>query len=132
MIALKTHICDCGKSSKGFKKCQYCRSKIYAGNSKPKERKPIKKRADKRVIQEKEYYSVSRPNYLKAHKVCEIGVEGCTRVATEVHHKKGRIDKLLNDTTYFCAACRNCHQWAEDHPEAAKEIGVSLYRNTKN
>lgn len=96
-----------------------------------KKRTPIKQRSTKRAAQERQYSSKDRPEYLAAHPVCEIQVAGCTYEATEVHHKKGRIGTLLNDKSYFCAACRNCHDWAENNPKEAKEKGVSISRLKK-
>ena len=102
----------------------------------PKPKKPIAKKqqpkikrvSDKRAKQEREYSKV-RVTYLTANSVCEIRVAGCTHEATEIHHKAGRIGQLLTDDRYFCATCRNCHQWAELHPKEAKELGVSISRN---
>lgn len=33
MLNKKAHICDCGRKSYGFRKCQVCRSKKYADNA---------------------------------------------------------------------------------------------------
>lgn len=33
MLSKKVHICDCGRKSYGFRKCQVCRSKKYADNA---------------------------------------------------------------------------------------------------
>lgn len=96
----------------------------------PKARKAMKPVADKRRKQNAEY-SVVRVEFLTDNPVCQIQVEGCTHEATEVHHKKGRIDKLLTNKEFFCAACSSCHHWAEMNPDEAKEKGVSISRLKK-
>lgn len=47
---------------------------------------------------------------------------------TEIHHKKGRIGKLLNDTRYWIALSREGHIKVELNPKWAKEYGYSLSR----
>ena len=47
---------------------------------------------------------------------------------TEIHHKKGRIGKLLNDTRYWIALSRDGHLEVEFRPTWAKENGYSLNR----
>ena len=107
---------------------------IYKPDKKKPVKQPIKKfykirpASKKRAKENKTYSTQARPEYLAEHPTCEIQVAGCTYEATEVHHKKGRIGKLLTDKTYFCAACHNCHVWAELNPIEAKEKGVSLKR----
>ena len=80
----------------------------------------------KREIQVKEYHDQVKPAYLAAHPVCEV--EGCGRKSVEVHHKKGKIGNLINDTRFFLATCRPDHEFIEEHPIWAKEKGYSLNR----
>lgn len=87
----------------------------------------INKFSDNRAKENKVYLTL-RKVYLENHKVCEIGVKGCRREATTVHHGKGRIGKLLTDIRYFVAACGNCHVWCEANVNEAKEMGVSVDR----
>ena len=58
-------------------------------------------------------------------------VKGCKGLATEVHHKKGRIGKLLTEISYFLGVCRECHSKIELEPIWAKENGYSLNRLDK-
>lgn len=92
----------------------------------PKEKKPgrskIKPRSDKRAKQEKEYRTLCEV-FLKG-KICPITGEP----ATEVHHKKGRIGKLLTDVRFFLGVTRKGHKYIEEHPEWAKKMGYSLDR----
>lgn len=98
----------------------------YSGTKSTK--KKIKPTSQKRAKENREYLNYSRPEYLLEHPICEINVPGCTIKADQIHHKKGRIGKLLNDKKYFCATCDNCHKWAENNPAAAREKGVSISR----
>jgi len=86
---------------------------------------PIKKISNKRKIENKEYLKV-RKLFLESLIFCQV--KGCKGLATEVHHKKGRIGKLLTDIRYFLGVCRECHNKIELEPNWAKENGYSLNR----
>jgi hypothetical protein len=89
--------------------------------SKPK---AISKNLKKKL---KEYTAI-RLEYLKNRPACEAKIlPMCTYEATDIHHKKGR-GKYLCDTNYFLAVCRDCHNWIELHPVAAKKLGFSVSR----
>lgn len=94
-----------------------------------KKRKPIKKVSDKMAINLREYKKV-RVEFLKTYPLCKANLQGCTRLSTQVHHKKGRVGDLLTDTTHFLSVCHNCHHWIELHPVEAKEKGFSLQRHS--
>lgn len=58
--------------------------------------------------------------------MCQASLIGCTVVATECHHKRGRDgDNLFN---YLLAVCRNCHDKIENDPLQAKKDGFSESR----
>ena len=86
---------------------------------------PIKKVSNKRKVENKEYLKV-RKAFLKSFIYCQV--KGCKELATEVHHQKGRIGKLLTDINYFLGVCRECHSKIELEPIWAKENGYSLNR----
>lgn len=69
-------------------------------------------------------YRKKREEYLNAHPNCEV----CGRPATDIHHKAGRIGKLLTDILNFLAVCRPCHTRIETNPKWAKEKGYSKNR----
>ena len=101
---------------------------IADGSFKPKPRKPINKKAEKRKNEEALYYGTTRPVYLKENPVCEC----CKKAkADQIHHKRGRIGKLLNDVRYFLACCDGCHKIIEANPEWAKLAKYSLSRLAK-
>lgn len=70
-------------------------------------------------------YQKVRATYLKEHPLCECG---CGERATEVHHKKGRIGKLLTDTEFFMAVASFCHAEIHNNPKWAFEQGYMLTR----
>lgn len=131
----KTKICSgCNqdkiiwKSEGKDKYCQSCWNKIKPTKSPTKSpTKTIKPLAVRRGKQ-KEIYSTIRELYLKNHEFCEIRLPICTQWAIEIHHTKGRVEELLYDIRHFKAVCRACHDWIENHPEAATEMGYSESR----
>lgn len=72
-------------------------------------------------------YSQERKKYLSNNPMCHAKIYNCTNHATEVHHKKGR-GKYHLDTSTWLPVCRNCHDWIENNPEDAKELGYSETR----
>lgn len=109
---------------------------IDAGTWQPKPKQPIKvnpnykipNRSKKRAAQERLYYTKTRPDYLKEHPVCQARIKCRGNEATEVHHKAGRIEDRLNDTSTFIGLCTECHTWAENNPIQAKALGISSDR----
>lgn len=81
----------------------------------------------KRAVEKINYLEL-RNSYLRLHKFCECG---CGRYATEVHHKKGKIGKLLTDVRFFLAVCRVCHRKIGDDPKWAIKMGFSVSRHKK-
>ncbi|PVH26266.1 hypothetical protein DC487_01175 [Sphingobacterium corticibacter] len=73
-------------------------------------------------------YRKKRLTFMEQNKLCKARLDGCTKSATEVHHKKGRINNLLTDERYFLPVCRSCHQVIELNPVLAKELGFSQSR----
>lgn len=103
-------------------------------NERREERRPGKKvykvniaRRSKKGVKDDRLYMEIRNNFLAEHPVCQCGADGCTGVATEVHHKKGRGIWLLI-VQYFLAVCHVCHRKIETRPEWAKENGYSVDR----
>jgi hypothetical protein len=107
------------KNDRGDLYCKSCWSR--------KNPKTITKKSEKQVVAEKSY-SLIRKAFLIKHTKCQAGLPGCSISSTEVHHKKGRIGSLLIDTNFFLAVCRNCHDYIENNPSEAKELGLSESR----
>lgn len=65
-------------------------------------------------------YSEERLSFLRAHLFCQI----CKKhVATEAHHKRGRIGKRLLDFEHCLAVCFWCHQKIHSNPRWARAAG---------
>lgn len=92
--------------------------------SKPKKNYKINIVSEKRKTELAEYRK-ERKSYLSLHPICQV----CNiSETTEIHHKKGKIGKLLYNPLYFLAVCRPCHNKIENNPEWSKENGYSLNR----
>ena len=92
------------------------------------EKKPVKKisiRSVKRMAEDRLYLK-KRKEYLMSHANCEV--KGCTYSSGEIHHRKGRIGKLLYDEKYFLAVCSVHHRIIEDNPNWAKKNKYSSSR----
>lgn len=125
---MKKNICKhCGAINKHFSfQCRLKETKKK--ENKPK--KPISKFSDKKLQELKEYRK-ERDKYIKENTICEAKLSNCTHIATDIHHKAGRIGKLLCDTKYFISLCRSCHSFIEVNPKFAKEQGFSVNRLDK-
>jgi hypothetical protein len=83
-------------------------------------RTPLRKESEKRQIERVEY-TEKRKAYLQVHPFCEF--EGCTKLASEIHHRARRGANYLDVSTFF-AICRNHHRFLHDNPAEAKEMGL--------
>jgi len=54
----------------------------------------------------------TREQHLKEHPNCQLKLQGCEGVATQVHHSAKR-GKNLNNVKTFLSACQNCHDFVE-------------------
>ena len=107
---------------------------LKRGEKRPKPKKRIAHRSKRRELQEREYRKI-KPWWLALHPKCEIGpvfkaagiAVKCRGRATHIHHRLGRIGKLLTDTTHFIASCSGeCHPQAvhETHKAEARQLGL--------
>lgn len=84
----------------------------------------LKSVSKKRQRQNSEYNKV-RDVFLKEHPKCMAGVAGvCKGSATEIHHIRGRVGRLLCDKRFFLAICRPCHNWIGDNGAEARRKGL--------
>lgn len=84
----------------------------------------IKKLSKKRQAENKIYLTI-REKFLQENPQCAVYP---SEKATQVHHKKGRIGKLLTDVRYFLPVSDRAHREIELNPEWAKKMGYSLSR----
>lgn len=107
----------------------YCKRHQYLRtDKKPKRPSPV---SPKMIESLKEYKTV-RAKFLSRHPICQARISGCTKEATQVHHKAGRLGALLTNDKYFLAVCHHCHCYIEVNPLEAKEKGWSMDRLTKD
>lgn len=142
MIKTKPKVCSgCGKVTDRLwrstpKLCKPCAMKADAtGNKKElvygmikvttKSISPVSIKQASRL----KLYRIARDEYFKEKPVCEY--PGCTSTKITLHHGAGRIGDLLFDKRYFKSLCMHHHEWAESHPEEAKELKLSFDRLDK-
>lgn len=78
-------------------------------------------------------YAKAAKEWKKTPRECQAKLPGCTRIATQIHHKEGRDGHRLLDQTTWLAVCHNCHNGPKGITEDSKgaiEKGLSLRRNT--
>lgn len=112
------------------KQCWSCHNPSKVRQTSAKKRTPLSPRSPKQKRIEAAY-AVLRKKYLESHAMCEAHLSGCSTYATDIHHKAGRGQYMLDETTYL-AVCRTCHQYIELHPNEAKEMGFSINRLISN
>ena len=54
------------------------------------------------------------------------------RRVLSIHHKRGRLGKLLTDTRYFMAVCRKCHEWIHNNITESRKRGWIAQRGEWN
>lgn len=131
-----------GKREKSLCNTHYWESKRKPITSKPVQikRSPIKKNKDyvipkitKKQAQRNAQYLKQRGPYLERNPYCVIRAEGCTYMADQIHHLKGRQllksghDRLLWEPDW-ASCCANCHRKAELAVIWAKENNLSKDR----
>lgn len=75
-------------------------------------------------------YAVLRKEFMKANPHCQAKLDGCTYIATDCHHRRGRGEYFLDASTYL-AVCSACHRWITEHSAEAIEMGLSESRLNK-
>lgn len=93
-------------------------------DKKPKKISPF----SQKHLEQLKIYKVVRLEFLNENAFCQAKLEGCTRIATQVHHRAGRLGDKLTDKNNFLAVCHLCHCTIENSPNMAKELGLSFDR----
>lgn len=71
-------------------------------------------------------YRSKRDKYFNDHPVCEF--PGCYSRKITLHHKRGKVGKMLYDEEWFCSLCQVHHQWVNEHNEEAFKMGLVYSR----
>ena len=118
------------KNHDGNKFCKWCWTshKDNVPVTIKKAFKPIRKKSTKQAKLD-QAYSVLRTTFFRDpnNERCQAQLTNCSFHATDVHHKKGRGEFLLNVKSWL-AVCRSCHDYIEKHPIEAKSFGFSESR----
>ena len=105
-----------------------------------KRRKPLRRVSLKMAVKKREYVKV-RDAYLKKNPYCEVYLaehriaflhgdeEVQAPLATQVHHKRGRVGSLLTDERYFLAVSDEMHKMIHGDTAWAYKKGYMLNRN---
>jgi hypothetical protein len=100
----------------------------HFGSPRPsKEQKKIAARSDKRVKDQKEYVKIVK-SMLAENPNCEIKMEGCTGLATGLHHLRKRGPKNFLDRNNLKRSCDSCNLWVELNSKTALSKGFTISR----
>lgn len=126
--------------------CRDCamKAKVHAKPHKPlvqtisgKQAKPFKayrtkeiKKVSTRQQKLLTIYTVQAKLYKKNHPICKAQVMCSGALTEDVHHRRGRGEYLLDESTWL-PCCRRCHEWIEVNPKQAKALGLSDSRLSK-
>lgn len=124
---------ECGNTvieNKALQLCASCASRQRKEDRQAKTnalKKPVRlqkfseKKAEKQLP-----FAVLRRKYLNENPVCEVHLEGCLGVSSEIHHITFSADDYLNVAT-FKAVCSPCHRRLEDLPAIKRrELGLLI------
>lgn len=78
--------------------------------------------------EDKKVYMTLRKVFLSTRKECQIKAPGCSKKATCVHHKAGRVGKNYLDVSKWMAACVHCNDYVETHDAWARENDFKVSR----
>jgi hypothetical protein len=86
---------------------------------------PLKAISNKRAKQNDEYKRVKAAWINQRERENRMGCDGCAMYrGSELHHRRGRIGRLLTFTPEFRWLCRDCHNAVHEHPAWARECGL--------
>lgn len=93
-------------------------------------RTPLRRVSKKRAVENRQYAKL-RAEFLELEEniACPVVARGLTgkplgiwERTTQIHHKKRRYGKLLNDRQYWLAVSAEGHAWIEAHPNQARKL----------
>ena len=103
---------------------EYLKHRLSLKNKGAAEKRPGIKRNNKKRAKENAEYLKLVKKFLFENTVCVVTGER----ATEVHHAKGRIGKLLLDVSKWLPVSAVGHKWIHDNPKEAMKRGLILSR----
>jgi len=112
--------------------CRDCWQRYKSGETslitskKTLKRKGYIKQVSNKKAKELSKYKRLRDEYMKVNSFCEV--RGCSRKATDLHHRVSREFALL-DIDVFMAVCRECHNKIEENDKWARDNGYKLSKH---
>jgi hypothetical protein len=83
----------------------------------------IKSLSTKRASETRTYSRLKRAWMSRSeNQICHVA--GCGKKATDLHHSRGRIGRLLNAEEFWMALCRTHHNFVHSNPSQAREMGL--------
>jgi hypothetical protein len=104
--------------------CHICSERIKPEKVKPQGINKISKKRSNEMAE----YAVKRKKFLQENSRCAVYPK---LMATQVHHRKGRVGSLFLDENFWLPVSATGHKWVEEHPEEAYKLGFSLLRLEK-
>jgi len=87
----------------------------------------IRYSSNARAKQVREYIKLKRA-FFEEHPYCQVCPEifrnKRRHYANDIHHTRGKVGTLLNDTNHWLATCREGHDWIHSHIGLAREAGL--------
>jgi hypothetical protein len=109
------------KRHQGEPYCKHCWSCHKSDDSPQKPKNIIPLVSSKRAKKDAEYAKL-RQRYLTDNSLCKVAVNGCSQMATDVHHTYAGANRdafYLVQSTWL-PVCRNCHDWIHANPAEAR------------
>lgn len=75
-------------------------------------------------------YSIQAVIYKKNNPICKARIKCSGALTTDVHHRKGRGEYLLDESSWL-PVCRECHVWINENNKQAMALGLSESRLSK-
>lgn len=99
----------------------------FAGPKPEKAKTKIAPRSEKRKQDQKEYVKIVK-DMLAENPNCEVKMEGCSKIATGLHHKQKRGPKNFLNRENLIRACNNCQLFIELNSKKALASGLTVSR----
>lgn len=90
-----------------------------------KQKRGLRRQSVARATETKFYYQ-ERAVFLRVFPVCIACLTRGLSAApsAQVHHRRGRIGRLLREQRFWTAVCAECHEWIHGNPNEARKIGL--------
>lgn len=85
--------------------------------------KVINAESEKQKSLNKQYLK-DRKAWVKKNPYCKTKLVSCSKMTTDVHHRKGRGEYLLDQSTWL-PVCRSCHDFITENSAEAIRLGLS-------